>query len=297
MRKKILLTLSTILFFFCYSYTQTRIDSLISILHDPLAKEVLVVAHRGDWRNAPENSLQAISNCIDKGVHIVEIDLKKSKDGHLILMHDNTIERTTNGEGKPQDYTLVELKEFRLKNGLGRTTSHTIPTLEEVLMLCKDKILINIDKGYDYFQDIYSLLKKTGTTQQVIIKSGHPLAKVEKENNDVLKKVNYMPIVAIDKPESDNMIEDYLNVKPVAFECTFSTITPDVLRRLEFLKENNAKIMLNSLWSSLNAGHDDDKAVEENKEDETWGWLIKSGASIIQTDRPFELIQYLNSKK
>ena len=55
------------------------------------SKEILVVSHRADWRNAPENSLQAIQNCINMGVDMIEIDLKRTKDGHLILMHDKTI--------------------------------------------------------------------------------------------------------------------------------------------------------------------------------------------------------------
>lgn len=75
----------------------------------------MVVSHRGDWRNAPENSLQAIQNCIDMGVDMVEVDLKKTKDGHLIVMHDQTIDRTTTGKGKPENYTLEELRCFRLK--------------------------------------------------------------------------------------------------------------------------------------------------------------------------------------
>ena len=61
---------------------------------------VMVVSHRGDWRNAPENSLQAIQNCIDMGVDMVEVDLKKTKEGHLIVMHDQTIDRTTKGNRK-----------------------------------------------------------------------------------------------------------------------------------------------------------------------------------------------------
>lgn len=79
--------------------------------------EILVVAHRADWRNAPENSLQGIQNCIDMGVDMVEIDLKKTKDGHLVVMHDRTINRTMTGKGKPEDYTLAELKAMYLKNG------------------------------------------------------------------------------------------------------------------------------------------------------------------------------------
>ena len=85
----------------------------------------MVVSHRGDWRNAPENSLQAIQNCIDMGVDMVEVDLKKTKDGHLIVMHDQTIDRTTTGKGKPENYTLEELRRFRLKNGLASSSFHS----------------------------------------------------------------------------------------------------------------------------------------------------------------------------
>ena len=70
------------------------------------------------------------------GVDMVEIDLKKTKDGHLVLMHDKTIDRTTTGKGKPEDYTLAELREFFLKGGHGQKTRHKIPTFEEVMMLC-----------------------------------------------------------------------------------------------------------------------------------------------------------------
>ena len=71
---------------------------------------VMVVSHRGDWRNAPENSLQAIQNCIDMGVDMVEVDLKKTKDGHLIVMHDQTIDRTTTGKGKRLPVLVMGIK-------------------------------------------------------------------------------------------------------------------------------------------------------------------------------------------
>ena len=77
------------------SYAQ-RLNEILSDLAAPAQQSVLVVSHRGDWRNAPENSLQAFQNCIDMGVDMVELDLKKTKDGELILMHDGTLDRTTN---------------------------------------------------------------------------------------------------------------------------------------------------------------------------------------------------------
>ena len=66
---------------------------------DPKSDQVLVVAHRGNWRSAPENSVAAIDSAIQMGVDIVEIDIHKTKDGQLILMHDDRVDRTTNGKG------------------------------------------------------------------------------------------------------------------------------------------------------------------------------------------------------
>ena len=276
---------------------QKQAKSLIEELNNPKSKKVLVVSHRGDWRNAPENSLQAFRNCIGMNVDMIEIDLKKTKDGHLVLMHDNTINRTTNGKGKPSDYTLEELRKLRLRNGIQVVTAHQIPTLEEVLNLTKGKILINIDKGYDFFKDVYALLVKTGTVDQVVIKSGFPYEKVKAENGDVLDKVIYMPIVSLDKPGAEEFIDGYKAMKPVAIECCFREVTPKVLRLLKKVRDNGSKIWVNSMWPSLNAGHDDDRAAELGQKDETWGWLLEQGASLIQTDRPQELIKYLKKHK
>lgn len=275
---------------------QERATALLHDLQDRQTNKVLVVAHRGDWRSAPENSLQAFKNCIEMGVDMIEIDLKKTKDGELVLMHDETIDRTTNGKGKPSDYTLEELRQFRLKNGLGRVTFHPIPTLKEVLDLTKGKILINIDKGYDYFQEVYALLEQTGTVKQAVIKSAHPYEKVKADQQEVLEKVIYMPIVDLESPEAEQFIEAFKPMRPVAMECVFKQVTPEVLRLLKLIQQNGSKIWLNSLWPSLNAGHDDDTAVELEKPDESWGWLLDQGASLIQTDRPAALIQYLEKK-
>ena len=247
---------------------QTRTDTLVNVLHDPSSRRVLVVSHRGDWRNAPENSLQAFINCIDMGVDMIELDLKKTKYGVLVLMH-----------------------------GMGFVTFHHIPTLEETLLLCKDKILINIDKGYEYFADVYKLLVKTGTLKQVVIKSGYTLDKVRSDNGDVLDKVIYMPVINLNEAGAEQKVIDYTNIKPVAMECCFSTATPEVLSLMKRIKDSGSKIWINSLWPSLNAGHDDDTAVDLCKPDDSWGWILDCGASIIQTDRPQKLIEYLKTKQ
>lgn len=258
--------------------------------------EVLVVSHRGDWRNAPENSLQAIQNCIDMGVDMVEIDLKKTKDGQLILMHDKLIDRTTTGKGKPHDFTLAELKELYLRNGAGHKTSHKIPTLEEAMLLAKGKILVNIDKGYDYFDEVYDVLEKTGTLGQCIIKSNKPYHVVKAEKPIALDKMLFMPVVKLTDSNASEIIEEYNeNYCPKIFELVFDEDTDNVAALIEEVKKRGSKVFINSLWPELCGGHNDDRAVETGDIENSWGWLMNMGVNCIQTDRPQKLLDYLHS--
>lgn len=289
--KKLFILLTTVLTGISV-FAQTRVDHLRDLLYNS-NDYCLVVSHRGDWRNAPENSLKAFQNCIDMGVDMIELDLKMTKDSVLVLFHDPLIDRTCTGKGKPSDYTFEEIRKFKLKSGHNVATRHDIATLEETLNLCKGKILINIDKGYEYFQQVYELLVKTETLDQVVIKSNHKLGKIQQDNPGVLDKVIYMPIVNLDREGAEQMIDEFATIKPVAIECCFKTYTPEVERLLQKVKSYGMKIWLNSLWASLSAGHDDDMAVEEGRPEESWGWLIKEGALLMQTDRPQQMIEYL----
>ena len=267
-----------------------------NLFHNP--KYVTVVAHRGDWRNHPENSLPAFQSCIEMGVDMIEIDLQRTKDGELILMHDRTVDRCTNGKGKISEMTYDEIQRLRLRpQHSASVTRNHIPTLEEVLNLCKGKILINIDKGYDSFQQVYELMEKTGTTNQVIIKSGHSLEKIRKENGTVLSKVIYMPIVNLNSEDAEARIDEFITIHPVAVECCIDKYNQNVERLLQKLRDAGIKIWINSIWASLCDGHDDDRAVELGEPNESWGWILDRGATLIQSDRPRELLQYLKKNK
>jgi glycerophosphoryl diester phosphodiesterase len=271
---------------------------MVSAQSLPDEHAIIVVSHRGDWRNAPENSLQAIQNCVDMGVDMVEIDLKRTKDGQLILLHDNLINRTMTGTGKPSDYTLEELKAMRLKNGAGSATRHQVPTLEEAMQLAKDKIKVNIDKGYDYFKEVIPILENTGTIGQVIIKSGLPYQTVIKENQELLDKVAYMPVVNANAKDAVQFVSDYLSDDRIkSFEVNFQEMTPQVQTILETLKRSGKEIWINTLWPHLCDGMDDDRAVELGDIKHSWQKVIDLGVRYIQTDRPAELINYLNETK
>jgi glycerophosphoryl diester phosphodiesterase len=271
----------------------------IKLLQNPASKNIMVAAHRGDWRNAPENSIPALQNTIKMGVDIMELDLNKTKDGHLIVLHDRTLDRSTTGKGKPGDYTLEEIKKFRLRNGMGRPTKNLIPTFKEMLEIAKGKILIDVDKGYEYFPQVIKELNETGTLNQAIVNiiSENPsYSEIVKQYGAFDDTFFIMPIVDLKKQNAQEVIDSYKNRKNVIFQPVFDVDNYSLISTFPVLKNNNG-IWINSLWDSLNGGHSDETAVEDGKKDESWGWIIKQGATVIQTDNPKELLEYLRDKK
>lgn len=276
--------------------TASQFEIALNTLNDNASNRVIVVAHRGDWRGAPENSLHAIENCIDMGVDMVEIDLQRTLDGHLVLMHDFDVNRTSNGLGRVCDLTLEQIKNLRLKNGMGRVTTVQIPTLEEVFALTRGKILINIDKGYDYFKQVYALAQHMGMLNQIVIKSGHSLEKVQRENSDVLAHSIYMPVINLNSDNAQQMIDEWLSIKPVAIECCFSQCGERELAMMKQIQACGVRVWVNSLWASLCAGHDDDVAIYDHNTRDSWQWILDAGATIVQTDCPALFINYLESQ-
>lgn len=276
---------------------ENRLDILLETLNNPISKNIMVISHRGDWRNAPENSIQAIQNCIEMGVDMVEIDIHKTKDNKLVVIHDKTLDRTTTGKGLVKEWTLDSLRTLYLKNGTGRPTHHKIPTLHEALATAKGKILINLDKCYNYFDEAYKIIQETGTAKQVVIKGYNKTVEdVKTDFGNKLDSIIFMPIVHLDKQENtQKIIEEYQkNMMPLAFEIVFARDTSKVLNQFSKIKNNGSKVWVNSLWKSLNAGYEDDIALTNT--DSIYGWYIKKGVNMIQTDRPELLLKYLRKK-
>lgn len=274
-----------------------KIDKLLAQIEKSDDKNIMVIAHRGDWRNAPENSIQAIENCITMGVDMVEIDIRKTKDNQLILMHDDTLDRATTGIGYVSDWTLDSLKTLHLKNDKGIVTLHKIPTLKEALRASKNKILVNLDKCYEYFDEAYDIIQETGTAKQVVIKGyNKSIEDVKSDLGNKLNSIVYMPIINLDKQANASEIikQHQAAIKPKAIEIVFSVDTSSVLNNFSEIKKNGSRVWVNSLWKSLNAGHDDDVALKNT--DSIYGWYVKKGINMIQTDRPELLLNYLRSK-
>jgi glycerophosphoryl diester phosphodiesterase len=145
---------------------------------------VLVTAHRGFSGEAPENTLPAFKKAIEVGSDMIELDVRFSKDGKIVVIHDDTLDRTTNGRGKVSDYTLKELKELDAGSWFApQFSGEQIPTLKEVLELAKGKIPMNIEikddspgqyKITDLADRALQEVKKAGMVGEVIFSSFYP---------------------------------------------------------------------------------------------------------------------------
>lgn len=278
------------------AYAGNRAELIRQKLLDRNNSSVIVASHRGDWRNFCENSLEAIDNAAKMGVDIVEIDVQRTKDGQLILIHDPTLDRTTTGKGNIKDTTLAYIRTLHLKNGCNIRTIHRVPTLEEVLIHAKGKVMLNLDKADRYFDQVYELMKKTGTTKQIIMKGTKSAEEVKKQYGDYLKDVIYMPIINLDKPDAVEQIDKFIkDMRPVAFELLFKLDSNSIPLTLPEKLKGKALIWYNTLWDTMAGGHDDDMSLEDP--DKGYGYLIdKLGARLLQTDRPQYLLNYLRSR-
>lgn len=118
---------------------------------------VRIIAHRGDPIAAPENTLPAIEAALTVGVEMIEIDVHQTRDLHIVLIHDEKVDKTTNGSGRVRDMTLDEIKRLDAGGWFDESFANTpVPTLEEVFRIMDNttQLLIEIKKGSPYYPDI-----------------------------------------------------------------------------------------------------------------------------------------------
>lgn len=137
-----------------------------------------IFAHRGASGYAPENTLEAFRLAMEQGADGIELDVHLSKDGQVVVIHDEIIDRVSNGQGAVKDYTLEELRKFSFSNHMENYENAKIPTLKEVLELLKPSNLelnIELKTGIYWYPGLeektMKLVKEAGMEQRVIYSS------------------------------------------------------------------------------------------------------------------------------
>lgn len=148
------------------------VQSEIFTASDALTRTPVWTAHRGYSTKYPENSMAACIGAYEVGADCIEIDVHLSSDGVVMVMHDDSIDRTTNGTGKIASMTCAQLKQYKLKNSSGALTQEVIPTFEEILQEFQDKdvkFLCEIKSGQAGLpKACVDLIKKYGMEDQVV---------------------------------------------------------------------------------------------------------------------------------
>lgn len=141
-------------------------------------KQSKVFAHRGASQYAPENTLEAFRLAMEQGAEGIELDVHLSADGELVVIHDETLERTTNGTGLVKDHTLAQLQALRADNHMEGFEAARIPTLRQVLELVRPgdmQVNIELKTGILWYEGIeektLELVKKLGMQDRVVYSS------------------------------------------------------------------------------------------------------------------------------
>ncbi|MBQ9193809.1 MAG: glycerophosphodiester phosphodiesterase family protein [Bacteroidales bacterium] len=288
-----------------------RAEAIAAQIHDPSSRYVVVTVHRGDWRNFPENSIPAIESIIRMGADIMELDLKMTADSVLVLSHDADVRRCTNfgsvfrdQPGKSalvKDLTLEEIKSLSLKraHNVEIDTLH-VPTLREALLCCKDRICVNVDQGYEYYDQVLAITEELGVTDQILIKGKKPIEVVAAHEAAYPHNMMYMPVVDIQRPSGMKLFNSYMeqNVVPLAYEICWQVNDGTFEKVARQIIDQGSKVWVNTIWASLcgGDGNDDDAAYLAEDPGQVYQQYLDNGVSMIQTDRPELLIGWLTKK-
>lgn len=228
---------------------------------------IKVLGHRGAPAYEPENTLASFKKAIELGVDQIELDLRFSKDSKLVVIHDEKLDRTTNGKGLVRDFTLAELK--KLDAGKGEK----IPTLQEVIDLIRDKdIFLQIElKESNMQRHLLDLIQKNNLEERVMIISFlHEELRKIKELNPNIKTGILIGQKSIDP------LERLRQVRADAVSMRHTLVNKRLVERLH---QNNIEL---TVWV-VNEPRDVRRA-------------INLGVDIIGTDKPDLVISQLNDQ-
>lgn len=281
-----------------YGVAVSRVAEIRDAFLTP-SDDVMIVAHRGCWKHAAENAVSAIHACRRLGIEIVELDVRRTRDGVLVLMHDDMVDRTTDGTGPAEAMTLAEFKRLRLRAGAGGPdaplTDEAPPTLAEAIEAARGALLVNIDAKGPVVLDAVRTLDEQGLLDHAIIKTTAPPTDPVLQRMIHAGTILYMPVLderRLDRPLSDEM-RRFHGSSPAAYEIVFQT-QEYLEEAMPGIQAQGRRLWVNTLRRDHAAGHTDARAMLDP--DAHWGALARWGATIIQTDEPEALAAWLREK-
>ena len=301
--RKILLAIALLSSALASAQTTRSIREIRNIQDDGY---IFVAAHRADWKYAPENSLQGLKNAIFFGADLIETDVRQTMDGHFIMMHDATVDRMTNGTGTISEMTLDEIRKLRLRTNWGQSTQHPVATLEEFIAEARGRAYLYLDKaGIDLpgreegstVRDLLEVLRKHDALKEAVFVLDWPYEKARRIFGAALDSVVYCPVIEEKIPHLSEYVDEYIRqLHPVAFQFRMASLDSETYRLLPHVLASGSRAFVAATWPLHTAGHDDEVSIFR-RPSEGWGWLIDQGFTVLETNFPKDLIQYLSSER
>lgn len=245
-------------------------------LPKPKNGNTYVVAHRGVHNGIPENTLAAYKKAIELGCDFVEIDVRRTKDGEFVSVHNSTIDAYVEGiSGKVSDFTLAELKQMNIGKRIGPLwENERIPTFEEILKLCRGQIGIYLDLKENLVSELVEIIKKYEMEGDIIwyipASFMEPIKQV-KSNCDTC-------IPMPDPGPKENIVKVISEVQPHVIATDMGELSEEYMK---IAHEYNVKVI----------------ADEQHGNIEEWTKMLDWGTDGIQTDKPAELIRFLKERE
>ncbi|WP_295937302.1 glycerophosphodiester phosphodiesterase family protein [uncultured Xanthomonas sp.] len=268
---------------------------------------IFVVAHRGCHNpapahgfpgHAPENSLLGLERCVTLGVDMLETDIRRAGDGTLVMFHDATVDRTTDGTGKVAELTWPQLSRLRLRDDEGGadaplTDQHPL-TLQQMLAAAKGRIMLNLDVKAPIYAEVVDAVRRAGMERQVVVKTEVGIASQDLASMPPFDRINFTPVL-LNPPGTDDLVQTVRTqtdgkVRPVAIELPRMRLAqlPAVAA---LAKQRHVRLLVNTLWEGFVADVGGDADAVRDPE-AVWGRLYRAGIGAFQTDEPEALLRY-----
>ncbi len=235
-------------------------------------RQVMVIAHRGEHLRHPENTLPAFRAAIDAGADFFELDVRTTSDGRLVLMHDGTVDRMTDGHGEVHQMTFEQIRKLDAGARFPEFQGTRVPTFDEAFEVAKGKIKIYLDCKQISAKDLVDTVVKHGMEDQVVVYGGLNL---HREVQKLNPRIKIMP-EAVNAEIAAKIVEE-LAPKVMAFDA--KDFRDDVIA---VAKQAKAEIYVDRL------------GIADNPQ--SWEDAVMRGATGIQTDHPAELVKFLREK-
>ncbi|MBT5903424.1 MAG: glycerophosphodiester phosphodiesterase family protein [Opitutaceae bacterium] len=234
------------------------------------AKELVIVAHRGANHLAPENTIAATQKCVDLGVDYVEIDIRTSKDGVMYILHDKTLDRTTNGSGEIKERGSEYIDRLDAGSWFGSEfADQRVPRLKPYLRQFKGKVKIYFDVKAADLAELVALVHEAGFAQDCFFwfSNDERARELRALDRHIPLKMNAVDVAGLRR------VMDY---NPQIIEYRLEHLTPEFIA---FCREHDLKLMAHALGEGFEMNYQA---------------IIDSAADMVNLDRADEMIGLLN---